>query len=74
LLFVTFQRPENNQQAIRGNADGDAHEAFERGRNIGDRAWPLNERGQQAEDKLCADVADAIATILNVVANPNFAG
>jgi hypothetical protein len=43
LLFVPLQRPGNNKQAIRGNADEDAHEAFETGRNIGDRAWPLNQ-------------------------------
>jgi hypothetical protein len=42
LLFVPLQRPENNEQAIRGNADEDAHEAFETGRNIGYRAWPLS--------------------------------
>src|SRR5208282_979322 len=32
LLFITLQRPENNEQAIRRNADEDAHEAFETGR------------------------------------------
>ena len=71
LLFVPFQTPENNEQAIRGNADKDAHEAFETGRNIGYRAWPLNQRDQKAEDKLGGDVADAIAAILNVVTDPN---
>lgn len=74
LLFVPLQRPENNEQAIRGNADEDAHEAFETGRNIGYRAWPLNQRDQKAEDKLGADVADAIAAILNVVTDQNSDG
>ena len=64
LLFVPLQRPENNEQAIRSNANEDAHEAFETGRNIGYRAWPLNQRDQKAEDKLGADVADAIAAVL----------
>jgi hypothetical protein len=63
-----------NEQAIRGNADEDAHEAFETGRNIGYRAWPLNQRDQKAEDKLGTDVADAIAAILNVVTDPNSDG
>ena len=70
-LLVPLQRPENNEHAIRGNADEDAHEAFETGRNIGYGAWPLNQRDQNAEDKLGADVADAIAAILNVVTDPN---
>src|ERR1700732_4594063 len=74
LLFVPLQRPENNEQAIRGNADEDAHEAFETGRNIGYRVWPLNQRDQKAEDKLGADVADAIAAILNVVTDPKSDG
>ena len=52
LPFVPLQRPENNEQAIRGNADEDAHEAFETGRNIGYSAWPLNQRDQKAEDKV----------------------
>jgi hypothetical protein len=69
-----FKGQKINEQAIRGNADEDAHEAFETGRNIGSRAWPLNQRDQKAEDKLCADVADAIAAILNLVADPNSDG
>jgi hypothetical protein len=38
LLFVPLQRPGNNEQAICGNADEDAHEAFETGRNMCYRA------------------------------------
>ena len=74
LLFVPLQRPENNEQATRGNANEDAHEAFETGRNIGYRAWSLNQRDQKAKDKLGADVADAIAAVLDVVADPNSDG
>ena len=40
LLFVPLQRPENNEQAIRGNADEDAHEAFETGRTAPGRHQP----------------------------------
>ena len=74
LLFVPLQRPENYEPAIRGNADEDAHETFETGRDICYSARPLNQRGQKAEDKLGADVPDAIAAILNVVAYPNSDG
>jgi hypothetical protein len=72
--FFLLQRPENNEQAIRSDADEDAHQSFETGRDIGYRAWPLHQRDQKAEDKLGADVADAIAAILNVVADPNSDG
>jgi hypothetical protein len=71
MLFVPRQGPENNEQAIHSNADEDAHEAFETGRNMCYRARPLNQRDQKAEDKLGADVADAIVAILNVVTDPN---
>ena len=74
LRFVSLQRPGNDQPAFRGSADEDAHEAFETGRNICYRAWPLNQRDQKAEDKLGAEVADAVAAILNVVADPNSDG
>jgi hypothetical protein len=67
-------KPENNEQAKHGNADDDAHQSFETGRDICYRAWPLNQRDQKAEGKLGADVPDAMATILNVVADPNSDG
>jgi hypothetical protein len=69
--FVPFQRPRNNETAIRDNTDEDAHEALETGRDVGYRSRPLNQRSQKAKGELGADVVDAITAILNVVTDPD---